>query len=159
MNMGWLLILHQTYTNFNKATVDLIKIIGKDVELELSPHTIFHTMEDMETIWENMLKVVTTSEDSTAVFGMLIEILMVTPREFRTSTTSVFKLIPFQNIAINCKGMMELIRQQNNFLYSTIAMLVVGGGWCDEVFQPERQEVGNKGVIRGVRIHLRWWTW
>ena len=64
VKVGWLLRSHPTYTNFNRATSELMKRIGKKVELELSPHTILHTTTDRGAIRKNVLKVVTTTADS-----------------------------------------------------------------------------------------------
>lgn len=98
--MGWLLRNHPTYTNFNKATTDLVSRIGEAVELELLPHTISHRSADQRYFKTSALKVVTISKDSEVVLNGLIRALTVTPSEFRTSTTRDFKLIPFQDNTI-----------------------------------------------------------
>lgn len=118
---------HLTYTNFNKATTDLVTRIGDAVELELSPHMISHCSTDQRIIKTNALKVVTTAKDSKAVLNGLIRALTVTPAKFRTLTTRNFKLIHFQDNEIDLEGLTELITRQNGFLHYTVEILVIGG--------------------------------
>ena len=68
------------------------------------------------------------------VLNGLIEALTETPIEYATSTTAEFKLIPFQNTAINRDGIEELVVRQNSFLHVTTATSVVNVGKGDELF-------------------------
>ena len=94
--IGWLLRSHLSYTNYAKATTDLLERIGVEgAELELSPHTISHTITRGEVLYTPALKVVTMEEHSDTILNGLIEALTETPTEFATSTTAELKLIPF----------------------------------------------------------------
>ena len=94
--VGWLLHSHPTYTNYAHATQDLLQRMGNtDLEMELTPHTIAHKNGEDEIMRTNALKVVTTEADSQAVLDGLIVALTKTPKEFQTSSTVDFKLIPF----------------------------------------------------------------
>ena len=63
-----------------------------------------------------------------------------TPDEYANSTTASFKLIPFQNTAINRAGIAELVTRQNDFLHHTMATSVVDVGTADEIYNTEEEE-------------------
>lgn len=71
------------------------------------------------------LKVVMTTKDSKAVLSGIIWALTV---KFGTSTMRDFRLVPFQDNAIGGEGLTECITQQNSFLHTAVAILVVDGG-------------------------------
>ena len=83
------------------------------------------------------MRVNTTQDDGEPVLNGLINALIETPHSFRRSNTRDFKLIPFQDNTIGRDGLTELITQQNELLHSTIAILVVDGGWCNWLFTPK----------------------
>ena len=63
VKIGWLLRSHPSYTNYERATKDLILRIGNEgAELELSPHTITHTTAGGSILRTRALKVVITEE-------------------------------------------------------------------------------------------------
>ena len=109
-------------------------------ELELSPHTISHTTIRGEVLRTQALKVATTEKQSDTVLHGLIEALTDTLTEFATSTTTVFKLIPFQNTAINRDGIEELVVRQNSFLHVTTATSVVNRSNGDEIIESKTEE-------------------
>ena len=139
VKIGWLLRSHPTYTNYARATADLLRRIGENgTELELSPHSISHTSTSGEVLRTRALKVVTTAEHSDKILEGLITALTGDPaEEYADSTTAAFKLIPFQNTAINRDGIEELVRRQNDFLHRTSATSVVNVGTGDESFSSE----------------------
>jgi hypothetical protein len=158
VKIGWLLRSHPTYTNYARATSDLLRRIGAiGAELELSPHSISHTSTSGEVLRTRALKVVTTAEQSDKILEGLITALTGEPvEEFANSTTAEFKLIPFQNTAINRDGIEELVRRQNDFLHRTSATSVVDMGTGDEKFPSENE--GNKtddGNIRQWAMEAR----
>ena len=85
----------------------------------------------------NALKVVTTETDSQDVLDGLITALTKTPRDFQSSPTVDFKLIPFQDNAIGRDGITELIERQNNYLHKTWAISVIDGGDNNSKFSME----------------------
>ena len=112
VKIGWLLRYHPSYTNYSRATMDLLQWIGADgAELELSPHSLSHTMVDGEVLRTRALKVVTTEEHSEMVLdGLITALTGDPPDELANSTTAEFKLIPFQNTAMSRSGIAELIK-------------------------------------------------
>jgi len=146
--VGWLLHSHPTYTNFAQATKDLLARINiKDLEIELSPHAISHKNVNDEIMRTNALKVVTTAEDSKVVLDGLITALTKTPREFQSSSTADFKLIPFQDNAIGRDGITELIERQNNYLHKTWAISVMDGGDGNDLFSEEDNSNQHDGSL------------
>ena len=110
------------------------------MELELSPHSISHTSSSGEVIRTRALKVVTTTTQSETILEGLITALTGDPStEFANSTTSEFKLIPFQNTAISRGGIEELVGRQNYFLHQTSATSVVDMGNGDGNFFTEEE--------------------
>ena len=102
--------------------------------MELTPHTISHNNGDDDIMRSNALKDVTTVADSQKVLDGLITAITKTPREFQTSSTVDFKLIPFHDNTIDHDGITELIERQKT-LHQTWAISVKdGGGWQLEVF-------------------------
>ena len=136
VKVGWLLRSHPSYTNYARATADLLRRIGVDgAELELSPHTLSHTMADGEVLRTRALKVVTTEEHSDTILDGLITALTSDPvDEWASSTTASFKLVPFRNTAISRSGITELIERQKVFLHRTMATSVIFMGTGDEQF-------------------------
>ena len=58
VKIGWLLCSHLSYTNYTRAMKDLLQRIGADgAELELSPHSLSHTMSEGEDLRTRALKV------------------------------------------------------------------------------------------------------
>ena len=86
------------------------------------------------------LKLVTTEDQSETILNSLIEVITETLTELATSTTAEFKLIPFQNTAINRDGIQELGVRQNSFLHVTTATSVINGGSGDDLFESKTEE-------------------
>ena len=151
VKIGWLLRSHPSYTNFPRATSDLIKRIGVEgIEIELSPHALSHTTTDGHVLRTRALKVVTTEEHGEAVLEGLIDALTgPVPDEFSDSTTAAFKLVPFNNSAITRDGVAELVERQNDFLHRTTATSVVDMGDGDEWFSDEATEGDNVNEADG----------
>ena len=98
---------------------------------------------------------VTTEEHGKMVLDSLIAVLMgKVSDEFVDSTTAAFKLIPFQNTAINRAGIAELIEQQNNFLHCTTTTSVVDMGTGNEWFTAKEDGKELKQAEGSIRI----WT-
>ena len=154
--VGWLLHSHATYTNQAHATYDLLQRMGNpELELELTPHTIAHKNGDDETIRTNALKVVTTEADSQAILDGLIVALTQTPKEFQTSSTVDFKLIPFRDNAIGRDGITELIERQNSFLHKTCAISVIDGGDGNNQFKINNNTTDHEGCLRHWAMNAR----
>ena len=125
------------------------RIEVEGAELELSPHTISQTTARGDVIHTQALKVATAEEQSKTMLNGLIEALTETLTEFATSTTAEFKLVTFQNAAINRDGIEELVVRQNSFLHVTTAESVINGGNGDEQFESKTEgEEGYDGSIK-----------
>ena len=154
VKIGWILRSHPSYTNYARATEDLLKRIGVDgAELELSPHSLSHTTLDGQVLRTRALKVVTTEEHGEAILdGLITALTGEVPDEFAESTTAAFKLIPFTNTAINRAGIAELIERQNDFLHRTTATSAVdmgnGDEWFEDIQASENSEERAEGSIR-----------
>ena len=96
--------------------------------MELTLRTISHKNVDNENMRTNAFKAVTTATDSQEVLNGLITSLTKTPREFQSSLTVDFTLIPFQDNVIGRDDITELIEHQNKFLHKTWAISVIDGG-------------------------------
>lgn len=110
--------------------MDLLHHIGADgAELELSPHSLYHTMADSKVLQTRALKVSTTMEHGEQILeGLITALTGDVSDEWVNSITAKFELILFQNTAISQISMAELIWQQNTFLHGTIATSVVEMG-------------------------------
>ena len=83
------------------------------------------------------------------MLNSLIEALTETPVEYAASTTAEFKLILFQNTAINRDGIEELVVRKNSFLHETAATSVMNAGNGDELFTLKTGDKdGYNGSIR-----------
>ena len=70
----------------------------------------------------------------------LMEVLTgETLEKYINSTTAVFKLIPFQNTAIDRAGIAELVTRQNDFLNRTMATSVVEVVVVDDIYNTEKE--------------------
>ena len=111
VKIGWILRSHSSYTNYARVTSDSKQRFGVEgAELKLSPHFISHTTADGQILRTRALKVVTMAEQNNKMLDGLIEALTgETPYKYANSTMAAFKLIPFQNTAINRAKIIELL--------------------------------------------------
>ena len=74
VKIEWLRRSHPLYTNYARATKDVLTRIGvKGAEWKLSSHVISHTTVDGELLRTQSLKVMTTAEQNEMILDGLIE--------------------------------------------------------------------------------------
>ena len=71
--------------------------------------------------------------------GLIAALTGETPDKYVNFTTAAFKLIPFQNTAIDRAGIVELETRQSDFLHRTMATSVDDVGTVDEIYSTEKE--------------------